>query len=209
MRRFPIIILADTSGRMAGERISRTNSFVNDFVKKLQSIPEALESVQFSITTFNRSFSAELDFKPISELINLVSIEVQPSTPPLFGSALESFAEWINQRINKPSANSKGDFRSEIVICWGGGLSDKATFLDALKLFVKIPAKITVIPINAKPEDNLFPVNWSVLNFDLTNEELIKTILSNIVWKAPELANQELTSATSLSVLPTIIHLDL
>lgn len=209
MRRSPIIMLADTSGRMAGERISRTNSFINDFVKGLQSIPGALESVKFSIATFNRSFSAELDFKPISELFSLVSIEAQPSTPPLFGSALESFAEWVNQRIKKPTANSEGDYRSEIVICWGGGLSDKATFHDAVKLFEKIPAKITIIPINTKPEANLFPGDWSVLNSSQSNEELVKTILSDIWWKAPGLAVQEPTSATLLSVLPSIIHLDL
>jgi uncharacterized protein YegL len=194
---------------MVGERIAWTNSFVNTFIKELQSIPEALGAVQFSIATFNRSLSTELEFKPISELFNLVSIEAQASTPPLFGSALESFAEWTNQRIQKPIANNEGDYRGEIVICWGGGLSDKATFLDAVKLFGKIPAKITVIPINAKPEDNLFPGDWTVLNSSQENEELVKTILSEIWWKAPGLAVQEPTPATSLAVLPSIIHLDL
>ena len=209
MRRSPIIILADTSGRMVGERIAWTNLFVNTFIKELQSIPEALGAVQFSIATFNRSLSIEFEFKSISVLFNLVSIEAQASTPPLFGSALESFAEWTNQRIQKQTANSEGDYRAEIVICWGGGLSDKTTFLDAVKLFGKIPAKITVIPINAKPEDNLFPGDWSVLNFGLTNDELIKTILSDIWWMIPGLAVQEPPRVTSLSVLPSIIYLDL
>ena len=89
MRRSPLIMLADTSGRMVGERIARTNSFIHDLVNKFRFDPLAIETVYLSIITYNLTFSVELDFKPISEPFNLVDIEAQQSTPPLLGSALE------------------------------------------------------------------------------------------------------------------------
>ena len=209
MRRSPLIILADTSGRMVGERIARTNSFIHDLVNKFRFDPLAIETVYLSIITYNLTFSVELDFKPISEPFNLVDIKAQQSTPPLLGSALEYLSKWTNQRVHKTTNNSKGDWRTGIIICWGGGISDKDKFQNAVKLFANISVRIMVIRINADITDDLFPSDWIILNSNLTNEELMTNIYRNFWWKEDDLCCEDEPLAKFLTVLPAIIHLDL
>ena len=116
MTRLPIIALVDSSGRMYGDNITRSNKLINDLVMSIRLNPYALETAYFSIATFNRIFTPMLDFLPFSEPFDLPLLQAYPSSPPMLGAALTSLVNWLEKRLKATS-----DIKSVILFFWGGG----------------------------------------------------------------------------------------
>jgi uncharacterized protein YegL len=193
---------------MQGERITRVNSLLTDLVISFRNDPYALESVYLSVATFNNLFTPVCDFMTVDKLAIPVVNSVA-STPPFLGLALEELTSWLNQRLKQPTINKKGDRESRILICWGGGISDKADFNEAVKRFDSLSTSIYVLPLcDFGKNPNPFPHNWKILDTKLSNPEIIKEFYSSD-WIEAEVSCEESLTSNKLTELPSIIHLNL
>ncbi|MFZ4856748.1 MAG: vWA domain-containing protein [Desulfuromonadaceae bacterium] len=173
MTRLPIIVLVDSSGRMHGDNITRSNKLINDLVMSLRANPNALETAYFSVSTFNHTFTPMLDFLPVALLFDLPILQAYPSTPPMLGSALTLLSDWIGKRIIPPD-----DAKPIVLFFWGGGCTDKADFNEALLRIDKINCAVVVVPLclPAK-EQQAMPSKWIKLESTMSDTDIIKRVI--------------------------------
>jgi uncharacterized protein YegL len=137
MRRLPIFILVDTSGKMQGERIELINRKISELISNLRQEPFALETAFIFVASYDMDMQIYL---PLTDLtvLDLPIIKAKPSTPSMLGNALYSLDSVMEQIINKSTENVKGDYGLILYILSGGKPSDGATVNYAMeKLLIK------------------------------------------------------------------------
>lgn len=165
MRRLPIFILMDTSGRMQGERINRVNKTIEEMVVHFRHDPFAIETVFISMATFNMNFQVINEFTELG-MFELRRVTEEPSTPAMLGKALSCLTDWLKKRTHQATVGQKGDLRGCIYLFWGGGLADPHDFSEAVIELSKVKMNVIVVPF-ASIKHRL-PPSWRCLQPDET-----------------------------------------
>ena len=132
MRRLPIFILVDTSGKMQGERIELINRKISELISNLRQEPFALETAFIFVASYDMDMQIYL---PLTDLtvLDLPIIKAKPSTPSMLGNALFSLGSILEKFVKKTTYGGKGDFRPVLHILTGGKPTDIAVAHDAMK----------------------------------------------------------------------------
>jgi|GEM_PF-1252581 hypothetical protein len=133
MRRLPIFILVDTSGKMAGDRIVLVNNKINELISNLRQDPYALETAYIFIASYNMEMRVCLPLTELASGFDLLVFEAKSSTPSMLGSALFSLESIFEKTIKKSTAGKKGDYPPELYILTGGKPSDSSAAHDAME----------------------------------------------------------------------------
>jgi uncharacterized protein YegL len=78
-RPLPLVILADTSGSMTGEKISSLNQALAALVQDLRADDQTKESVLFSLITFDSTVKEVVTLEPI-KTVQLPKLSASGST---------------------------------------------------------------------------------------------------------------------------------
>jgi len=133
MRRLPIFILVDTSGKMAGDRIELVNRKIKELISNLRQDPFALETAYIYIASYNMDIRVCLPLTELASGLVLPVFESKSSTPSMLGNALYSLDSLFEKIIKKPIIEGMGDFQPELYIFSGGKPSDSTSAHDALE----------------------------------------------------------------------------
>ena len=130
-RRLPVYILLDTSGSMRGEPIHSVNVGLQAMLSALRQDPYALESVHFSVITFDTEAREYLPLTPLDQVI-LNEITVPKAGATFMGAALELLVERVDRDVKKSTADVKGDWRPLLFLMTDGSPSDQYAFRQAI-----------------------------------------------------------------------------
>lgn len=122
-RRLPVYLLIDTSGSMLGEPIESVKVGISDMVAMLRTDPYALETIAFSIITYDREVKQILPLTSLPDL-QLPLIQVPESGPTLMGAALELLYDCYKSEVNMGSSEQKGDWMPLLFLLTDGKPSD-------------------------------------------------------------------------------------
>jgi uncharacterized protein YegL len=174
MRRLPIFILVDTSGKMEGNRLALVNRKISELIFKLRQDPFTLEPAHLFIASYNIDMRVYL---PLTELasIDLPVLEAKPSTPSMLGNALLSLDSIIEKTIKKPTAKKKGDFTPILYVLTGGKPSDSASAHDAMEqIFSKRRMKLCL----GLTSSNLVPFYENLFDINILSDDIFITDLN-------------------------------
>lgn len=130
-RRLPVYILLDTSGSMRGEPIHSVNVGLQSMLSALRQDPYALESVHFSIITFDIEAHEYLPLTPLDQ-VTLGEIAVPSSGATFMGAALELLVNRVDRDVKKTTDVAKGDWRPLLFLMTDGSPSDQHAFRQAI-----------------------------------------------------------------------------
>ncbi len=108
MRRLPVFILIDSSTSAKGEAIAAVNSGLAALFKDLKSNPFPLETVFYSVISFNTE--ATID-RPFQDLLQNDSLFIEAKGQSNFGQGLNLHTEEIKKHGNKSTKNTKADWK--------------------------------------------------------------------------------------------------
>ncbi|MBK8577833.1 MAG: VWA domain-containing protein [Candidatus Accumulibacter sp.] len=131
MRRLPVYILLDTSGSMRGEPIHSVNVGLQAMLSALRQDPYALESVHFSIITFDVQARVYLPLTPLDQ-VRFADIDVPQGGATFMGAALKLLIECVDRDVRKSTVNTKGDWRPLVFLMTDGSPSDLYAFREAI-----------------------------------------------------------------------------
>ncbi len=174
MKRLPIFILVDTSGKMQGERIEIVNKKINELISNLRLDPYALGTVNLFIASYDMDMTICI---PLTELvtIDLPILKAKPSTPSMLGNALSSLDSIFEKIIKKPTAEAKGDFSAVLYIITGGKPSDSASAHDSMEqILIKRQMKLCV----GVTTSSLVPFYENLFDFNIPTGEIVITDLN-------------------------------
>lgn len=200
MRRMPIIFLVDTSGRMQGERIKTATTCLQGVIHRLQQDPDATETANISVATFNMQFVAITEQTDIKK-IKVPKIDASPSTPAMLGNAISCLADWLKPRITGSTEKETPIVTGNVILFWGGGLSDPLEFEKAVKKIEVLPVNVTVISINCSQKHKL-PDSWQNIFYDLHTTNQILESLRPLFKSANNISNAAAKEPASLYLPP-------
>jgi uncharacterized protein YegL len=131
IRRLPVYILLDTSGSMRGEPIHSVNVGLQAMLSALRQDPYALESVHFSIITFDVQARVYLPLTPLDQ-VRFADIDVPQGGATFMGAALKLLIECVDRDVRKSTVNTKGDWRPLVFLMTDGSPSDLYAFREAI-----------------------------------------------------------------------------
>lgn len=122
-RRLLAYFLLDTSGSMNGEPIHALNNGFNGLINMLRTDPQAMDSLQISVITFDREVK---NLIPLTDLANFQPTEIKcpASGPTHTGQALEMLYNLVDKELIKGSPTRKGDWKPLLFIFTDGKPSD-------------------------------------------------------------------------------------
>lgn len=129
MRRLPVYILIQTSGAMKGEPIESIKVGLESMIASLRQDPFALESVQISIITFDRTPN---EIVPMTELENLqIPVVNQPVSAGVhLGEALQMLCNKVDYEVKLSTPDRKGDWMPLLFLMADGRASDIQLFKE-------------------------------------------------------------------------------
>ncbi len=131
IRRLPVYILLDTSGSMRGEPIHSVHVGLQAMLSALRQDPYALESVHFSIITFDVQARVYLPLTPLDQ-VRFADIDVPQGGATFMGAALKLLIECVDRDVRKSTVNTKGDWRPLVFLMTDGSPSDLYAFREAI-----------------------------------------------------------------------------
>lgn len=130
-RRLPVYLLIDTSGSMHGEPIESVKVGLETMITSLRNEPNALETVNLSIITFDKEVKQILPLTPLDEL-QMPEIIVPESGPTLTGEALRVLCEKVDQEVRQTTSEQKGDWMPLLFLMTDGKPSDIKLYRDMI-----------------------------------------------------------------------------
>lgn len=175
MRRLPVYILIQTSGAMKGEPIESIKDGLESMIASLRQDPFALESVQISIITFDRTPN---EIVPMTELENLqIPVINQPVSAGVhLGEALEMLCNKVDSEVKLSTMDRKGDWMPLLFVMADGRASDIQLFKEVVpKIKKKIFGSIVACCVGAKRDiSNLELFATTVVSLDTTDSSTFK-----------------------------------
>lgn len=126
--RLPILLLLDTSGSMAGERIAELTKATEEFLRSLSQDEAAYARTDLAILTFGGAVRVDQFFAPLSE-VKPIHLEASGMTP--MGEALSLAIEMLDQLLSQYRRDGIAYFRPWIVLLTDGSPTDE--WRDAAK----------------------------------------------------------------------------
>jgi uncharacterized protein YegL/serine/threonine protein kinase len=121
MRRFPVYLLLDCSGYMAGEPIDAVRMGLRALISDLRGDPFALETAWLSVITFD---STAKQVVPLTELALVQEPPINAGGGTSLGAALKLLADCINKEVRKGTVDKKGDFKPLVLLMTDGQSTD-------------------------------------------------------------------------------------
>jgi uncharacterized protein YegL len=122
MRRLPIYLLIDTSGRMHGDRIGAINLGLKEFRSELRSDPRAIEGTVVSLITFD---SRARQVVPLTDVQRFDPPVLKSSGSRAFGEALGLLETCVRLEALAPSSDYlKPDKSPRVLVMLVGEPSD-------------------------------------------------------------------------------------
>lgn len=126
-RRLPVYVLLDTSGSMKGEPIESVKNGLASLVASLRTDPQALDTVNLCLMTFDREVKTLVPLTPLDEFV-LPELVVPDSGPTMTGLALREVCRAVRADVIKSTPTQKGDWRPLLFIMTDGAPSDSAEY---------------------------------------------------------------------------------
>lgn len=175
MRRLPVYILIQTSGAMKGEPIESIKVGLESMIASLRQDPFALESVQISIITFDRTPN---EIVPMTELENLqIPVINQPSSAGThLGEALQMLCNKVDTDVKLSTPDRKGDWMPLLFIMANGKASDIQLFNEVVPQIRKRNfGSIVACCVGARRDiSNLELFATTVVSLDTTDSSTFK-----------------------------------
>jgi uncharacterized protein YegL len=175
MRRLPVYILIQTSGAMKGEPIESIKVGLESMIASLRQDPFALESVQISIITFDKTPN---EIVPMTELENLqIPVINQPVSAGVhFGEALQMLCNKVDKDVKLSTPDRKGDWMPLLFIMADGRASDIQLFKEMVpKLKRRNFSSIVACCVGTKRDiSNLELLATTVVSLDTTDSSTFK-----------------------------------
>jgi uncharacterized protein YegL len=175
MRRLPVYILIQTSGAMKGEPIESIKVGLESMIASLRQDPFALESVQISIITFDRT---PYVIVPMTELENLqIPVINQPASAGVhFGEALQMLCSKVDSEVKLSTPDRKGDWMPLLFLMADGRVSDVQLFKEyVLQIKKRNFASIVACCVGEKRNiSNLELFASTVVSLDTTDSSTFK-----------------------------------
>lgn len=105
MRRLPIYILVDTSGKMQGERIELVNRKLNELISNLRKDPYTLEAAYIWVASYDMDMQIYIPLTIYS--VDLPVFDSRPSATSMQRGVLFFLESIFEKTINKPTAEKK------------------------------------------------------------------------------------------------------
>ncbi|HEX3651621.1 MAG TPA: VWA domain-containing protein [Rhizomicrobium sp.] len=121
--RCPCVLLLDTSGSMAGEKIAHLNHGLRTFAEELRSDSMAAKRVELAIVTFGPV--AEL--QPFTTVDAFAAPELNPQGDTPMGAAITRGIEMVNARKAEYRQHGIGYYRPWIFLITDGASTDDVT----------------------------------------------------------------------------------
>lgn len=175
-RRLPVYLLLDTSGSMVGEPIEAVKVGLQTMINSLRQDPSALETVWFSIITFDTQVKQLI---PLTELeqFSLPPINVPQSGATFLGKALEVLCECYDKElIKKNTTERKRDWMPLLFIMTDGSPSDVGLFREMLpQVKMRKFSNIVACAAGSKAKENyLKELANVVVSLDTTDSNTFK-----------------------------------
>lgn len=120
------LLLIDTSGSMAGERLDSVNEGIKVFFEQLNNDDRARDIVDVAIVTFDSSVSVVQPFMPVSSVQEPPVL--QPGGTTSMGAGLDKAIDLVLERKNLYASEGVESFIPWIVMFTDGGPTDSIDF---------------------------------------------------------------------------------
>ncbi len=121
--RCPCILLLDTSGSMAGTKISQLNAGLQYFAEQLKADSMAMKRVEVAIVTFGPVQTVQ----PFVTADNFTAPSLNTTGDTPMGAAIQHAIALVNDRKNEYKANGIGHYRPWIFLITDGAPTDNVT----------------------------------------------------------------------------------
>lgn len=171
VRRFPVYIVLDTSGSMAGDPIEAVREGMRLLLDELKSDPQANEVAWLSVITFD---SDARQVVPLTQLGSFKEPYLDAGGTTAFGGALTVLSACIEKEVRKRTDDYKADWKPLVFIMTDGEPTDEwESAADSVKS--KRPANIVACAAGARANtDTLKRVTDDVLQLKDTRPDSMK-----------------------------------
>jgi uncharacterized protein YegL len=151
-RRLPVYLLLDVSGSMSGAPLEAVKQGMNELVKNLNDVPQAVETCWLSVITFE---SQARQVVPLTELPKFISPPLQTGGGTAMGAAFELLNQAIDRDVKPNTAERKGDYQPIIFLLTDGAPTDEyRSSLDRVKQR-KEKKSVTLIALGCGSQANM------------------------------------------------------